>query len=238
MIRVEPASGTVRKDQRLWISIDWSHVPAGETEGAVTITGPDARPVSVKLKALNPSEPTRSSLHGFVETNGCVSIEAEHYTRKVDAGDIRWEKIDDLGRTNSSMALFPVTAPSRTPPENSPVLEYEMYLFHLGKIEVETIMAPTINFVPGRGLRFALSFDDQPPQIIDALAHPSTADWSQAVEDSVRKVRSTHEISGAGYHTLKLWMVDPGVVVQKLVVNTGGVKPSYLGPPESYHASP
>jgi len=60
-------------------------------------------------------------------------------------------------------------------------------------------------------------------------------DWETSVKDSVRKAKSTHALAEPGYHTLKFWMVDPGVVLQKLVVNLGGEKPSYLGPPESYH---
>ena len=31
-------------------------------------------------------------------------------------------------------------------------------------------------------------------------------------------------------------MVDPGVVLEKIIVNTGGLKAQGLGPPESYYA--
>jgi len=232
-IQVTPSQGTVEKDQRVWVTVDWDKALLGSSDSSLTITGPNSQAITAKLRVFNPQEPTRAELHGFVEGDGYVSIEAEHYTKKNDA-DARWEKIDDYGRTLSAMTIFPMTAKSVAPPANSPSLEYQLYLFHSGKLEVESILAPTLNFVPGRGLRFAISFDDQPPQIIDALAQNSVRDWSQAVEDSVRKVKSTHTIDDAGYHTLKFWMVDPGVVLQKLVIDLGGVKPSYLGPPESF----
>lgn len=102
---------------------------------------------------------------------------------------------------------------------------------------VEAVLAPTLNLVQGRGLRFAISFDDQPPQIVDALEHNSQKDWERVVSDGVRKVMSTLEVKGPGYHTLRFRMVDPGVVLEKLVVSQGQLPASYLGPPESFRNS-
>ncbi len=234
-IVLSATKGTVEKDQRLWVSVDWSRAPRGTASGSVTIAG-GGTSISVKLQAADPETPVKSELKGFVEADGYVSIEAEHFTRKIDAGPVHWDKIDDYGRTLSAMTVFPVTAASAMPPQ-SPHLEYQMYLFDPGKVEVEAILSPTLNFVPGRGLRYAISFDEQPPHVIDALAQNSQRDWETTVKDSVRSVKSSYTLSGTGYHTLKIWMVDPALVLEKLVVNLGGVKPSYLGPPESYRGS-
>jgi hypothetical protein len=238
-IVLSATEGTVAKDQRLWVSVDWSKAPPGSgnasVAGSVAVSRPGGETFTVKVTAFNPREVTPQSLRGFVETGGYVSIEAAHFTAKVDARTARWDSIDDLGRTLSAMAVFPFTAPSITPPESSPCLEYRMYLFDAGKLELDAIISPTVNFMPGRGLRFAVSFDDQPPQVVDALGQNTQRDWETTVKDAVRHVVSSHTVTAPGYHTLKFWMVDPGVVLQKLVVNLGGVKPSYLGPPESFH---
>jgi hypothetical protein len=225
---------TVQKEERLEVSEDWSRAPMGTAEGSVTISGAGADPVTVSVNSFRPREVTRDTLHGFVETDGYVSMEAAHYTKKTDAGGAHWEEIADYGRTLSAMTILPCTAASVTTPQSAPSLEYRMYLFNPGKVQVQTIIAPTLNFVPGRGLRFAVAFDDQPPQIVDALAHNSLQDWEESVKDNVRTVTSTHALNGTGYHVLKYWMVDPGIVIEKTVVDLGGLKPSYLGPPESW----
>jgi hypothetical protein len=226
--------GSVEKEVRLWVSVDWDKAPPGGNKATVSIEGAGATPIAVEVDVFNPKQPARASLTGFVETSGYVSMEAEHYTRKIDAGPVTWQRIPDYGRTLSAMSIFPVTAESVMPPAKAPYLEYRMYLFDAGRVEVEAILSPTLNFCPGRGLRYAISFDDETPQVVDALAHNAQSDWETSVEDSVRKVRSTHTLALPGVHTLKFRMVDPGIVLQKLVVDLGGVRPSYLGPPESF----
>ena len=241
-IVLSSTKGTVEKETRLWVNIDYSKVPTGDANGYVKISGPGAKEVNIKINSSNPAEPNKDSLEGFVEADGYVSMEAAHYTKKVDAGEVHWEKIDDYGRTDSAMTIFPVTAQSVTPPKDSPCLEYKMFLFHSGNIEVEAIVAPTLNFVPDRDLRYAVSFDDQPPQIISIVPKNyivaySNDDWQESVRNNARIVKSNHSLPGAGYHTLKVWMVDPGVVLEKIVVNIGGIRPSYFGTPESYRGT-
>ena len=238
-IVVSAAKGTITKEERIWVTVDWGKAPKGSASGTVKIAREGGENVTVKVESFNPRQLSRESFGSFVEGAGYVSIEAEHYTKNIPAGEVRWERIDDYGRTLSAMSITPVTARSVTPPQDSPCLEYKMYLFDSGQVSVQAFVAPTLNFVPGRGLRYAVSFDDQPPQIIDIVAKDFDArngnrEWEESVKDACRIVRSTHTLSNAGYHTLKIWMVDPAVVVQKIVVDLGGVKPSYLGPPESY----
>jgi hypothetical protein len=184
----------------------------------------------------NPLAPSRDEIIGFVESNGYVAIEAEHYARAVGSGSIRWERIPDLGRTLSGMTTTPVTSPGQTPGGASPRLEYPVFLFDSGAVELRAYVSPTLNFSANpHGLRYAVSIDDEAPQVVNSLPDTSNAGWEKSVAENIRVTTSRHRVARSGQHVLKFWMVDPGVVVQKLVIDAGGVRPSYLGPPESYH---
>lgn len=199
---------------------------------------------SARLNSKNKPRPAGSeagvpkSWRGFVEQDGYVAIEAEHFTSKTDTASARWEVLPDHGRTLSAMTVFPVTATSCIPLENSPCLEYQMWLASTGSVAVTTIISPALNFMPDRGVQLAVSFDAETPQILTVVPKGYTAgdgnrDWEESVKDSVRKLKSRHPIATTGAHTFKVWMIDPAVVIQKIVVDCGGEKPSYLGPPES-----
>jgi hypothetical protein len=241
-ILLSDTEGMIEKDKRIWITIDWNNVPKGTCTGYVKIIG-TKREVIIKVDAFHPAEITRDSVQGFVEGEGFVSIEAEHYTKKIDTDSRRWIKIEDYGHTLSAMRAFsPPHMKEATPGKDSPSLEYRMYLFRTGKFEISAILSPTLNFMPDHALRYAISIDDETPQIVTIVpehysAQNGNRDWEKSVEDNARYSHTIHTVKNLGYHVLKIWMVDPGVVLQKLIVNTGGVQPCYLGPPESFHVA-
>ncbi len=231
-VKVNPAKGKVEQQERVWVSIDWAKAPKGESRVPITITGPDGKEVKVYALIRNPESPKLTDVTGFVESNGYISMEAAHFTKAIASNGIEWKIIPDLGKTLSGVTAFPVTAPEQAPGGDSPHLQYKTHFFSSGEVKVHVYVSPTLNFHNNEGLKYAVSIDDEAPQIVNLHATPQN--WDKDVADNIKILTSNHVLKEAGEHTIKVWMVDPGVVLQKIVIDTGGLKQSYLGPPESF----
>ena len=237
-IHLSQTQGNVTMQQRITVTVDWSHLPVGESTGTITVQQTQAHgPVyRIAVKANVAAGVTPATLDGFMESDGVVAIEAEDTAARTASGATHWGRIPDYGLTRSGMTIFPVTAASVLTPESAPRLDYRMYLLDAGSRNLDLTVGPSLNFVPGRGLRFAVWMDDEKPQIVDALADLSGKTWAKVVSDEARHVTVPLNVAQPGYHTLHVAMVDPGLVIERLVVaRPGSLKPSYLGPPESPH---
>ncbi len=173
----------------------------------------------------------------FVEKEQYVSIDASHFTKAVNANGINWKVLPDHGRTGSAITPFPVTAAEQKPGGNAPHIEYEFYTYSKDSLKLLAYFSPTLNFHnTEQGLQYAVSINNEAPQIISINKEDKTTGsgiWNKWVSENIIIKTTAHKISQPGKHVLKYWMVNPGVVLQKLVIDLGGVKPSYLGPPET-----
>lgn len=236
-IKMSETSGVFEKEQRIWITIDWDKAPKGvDIASAITFVSA-GKSHDVPISVFNPDSPKPDEIKGFVESHGYVSIEAEHYSRKIDKGGAGWDVVNGLGRSGNSVTVLPTTIPGQEEididniQQNSPVMEYDVFLFSSGDFPVSIYALPAFPINEEYGLRVAVALGNQKPVIV--CAKP---DRKQDIAKINRMMfHGSLENSDKGQYTLKIWMVDPGVVLDKIVIETKcNLKQSYLGPPESY----
>lgn len=242
-VSANPSSGTLhangKSDQRVLFSVDWSAAPAGSSMVIINITNSNNDYGSFDMPiAWLPVNKTQApdSFSGFVESDGHISMEAEHTSSNTSNGDIAYSVIPNYGRTLSGVTLYPVTADSQKAPA-SPRLTYSFYAFtHAPMANVTVYLGTSLNTIPDRPLKYAVALDDGKPTTIQPVptytlgALPEM--WYDGVANSVFTNTTTAAVK-PGAHELHLWALEPGVVFQKIVVDLGGVRSSYLGPPES-----
>lgn len=166
----------------------------------------------------------------FEEADGYVSIEAANFQKANGSDKIHWEVIPDLGKTDAGITTFPQ---NKYPHENDLIyLEYNIDFKTTGTFDVEVLTSPTLNFNANKGLRYAISFDDGEEQLVNmnGAYRGELGKW-QATR--ILKTSTKHEIKNAGLHSLRIRVLEPGIVLQKVLIDTGGLKPSYLGAPQS-----
>ncbi|WP_330269801.1 glycosyl hydrolase 115 family protein [Streptomyces griseorubiginosus] len=227
------AGGSLTEQRRVWVEIDWDRTPEGAQEATVVLTGAGQR-YEVPLRVVNGPRRAR----GFAEAHGCVSIDASHADRRVARAGCRWRTVGGLGRRTGAVEAVPSTAAPITADfaSRAPELRYRVRFSSTGTFPVTLFRLPSLDERGRR--RVAVGLDDQPVTVLSgqAVATGNRGDaWARQVEDGVERLTATVTVAEAGEHVLRVFMVDPAIAVDQIVIDTGGLPATYLAPPESFH---
>lgn len=206
----------------------WPHMMDQVRIGYTTWQQPD-RSIMPKVEYIMQTAQYKEKV--FEEADGYVSIEAENYSRQQSEGNIEWTVIPHFGKTLSGITTLPVTS---SPENKSVYLEYDMDMKTIGEGNLIILTAPTLNFNSNRGLRYAVSIDGGEEQVVNINGHYK-GELGKWQAESIIETSSKFKISTTGRHTIRFRVLDAGIVLQKIMLDMGGLKPSYLGAPQSQY---
>ncbi|MCM1198929.1 MAG: hypothetical protein NC308_08565, partial [Clostridium sp.] len=242
-IKLDKSSGTTSTEERAEVSIDWDSVPYGNRiAGTLTFTDASGAEEKVLVSVFNPASPSMEEVSGiYVQHNGYISIDAAGYHRKRENDRIKITDIPNLGIENAAIQLGDPKEPKQnTRRRDVPLVEYDFYTFEQGSVDVYTYVLPTFVLNADRGYagHEATNLETQYGVCIDEgpVMNPSTSSieyaqiWYESALKNCRVNKTTLHINEPGRHTLKILCGDAGTVVQKIVLDFGGLKRSYTGP--------
>ena len=241
-IVLSKSAGKTADEERITVGIDWEKAPSGNAVPAQIVFRAGEQSEKVLVSLFNPTAPSRAELRGiYVENNGCVSIPAAGCHRVRGNDRIKITAVEDLGIEGPALQLGDPTAPLQIfRSRDVPCAEYDFYAFDAGSVDVYTYVLPTFPLHADRDFRIGENTNTDTKysvQIDDgALATPSSSHveysqvWFESVLRNCAVNKSTLHIDKPGRHTLRIRVGDPGIVLQKIVLDFGGMKRSYLGP--------
>ena len=244
-VLLDRSSGELRADGpdgRIEVSISWEAVPTDFDGMALISIRSDAGDFEqVHLPVSN--KQVASNFKGFVESDGYVSMEAAHYTAPREPSSpwsvqTAYRTLPFLGRTGAGGVEL-ARMPGNKLEEPIPFLEYSFYIFaETPMVFVLLYFNMTLDTDPTNALTYDVSLNDRPyttHRLVEVPKKPGELppDWLAAVQDCVWIRKHDLGTIGEGPHTLKFRAGAQNVILEKLVVETSGLRKSYLGPPES-----
>lgn len=231
-IKFNKRSGTTLLQDRILIEIDWSKVPTGNVTSEIEVTS-ENKTEKVYLPIFNPQSPKVEELKGmYVEDNGYVSINAGIFHRKQESDNIKIRTIKGLGYESESIQLGEAINiyPNTWDINKTTKAEYDFYTFSAGTVTVYVYALPLFPVNSTRDTRYGVMIDNGLVHWMTTSAKEHSSQWSINVARNSAISVTNLNIEKPGKHTLKLMCGDPGMVIQKVVIDFGGMKRSYLGP--------
>jgi len=209
-----------------------------EIPGAVVVDGKSV--VVIEVRARN-TDTTGISPMTFLENNGIIVMEANHFCAKKDTAMGGFIELKNYGRSGAGMKVFPTTA-DFTEQDEKPLCIYRFLIEESGAYTAEIWITPANSVQNNRPLRILLTASPGNDQIITAVpadcraGSPSDKRWSAGVLNQIRVCTAPLTFE-KGVREIAVGALEAALVLERLLIYRDGKAPleSYLGPPESVH---
>jgi hypothetical protein len=164
------------------------------------------------------------------QTTQALIIEAERYQGRQAGKETAWQSVPGLGHTGEGAMALTTTSPASTAPEHilaeaprldeSPRLDYDVNLPSSGAVVLTVRVLPTYPNA-GKALSVSVGLDDGAPEIVRLPIEDGSAKWAQGVLDNMREASIRLTVPKPGRHVLRLYGIEPGVVVDSMRIEPG-----------------
>ena len=220
------------KDQiRLYVTVDWNKIPAKQTSNGKILFEADGKQVSVTVSAASIN---LNNFKGFVENNGYVSIYPVHYNRLKKQSYADWYVLPGLGYTGDALKSREVPLANKGNlddtawiKKNSSYAEYDFYTFSNANATVTVFSVPTHPLNNFYSMRYAVTVDNGALQIADFKTYGRSEEWKQNVLRNRAEKKIKLSMLEKGKHKLRIYAIDPGVMLDGILIDPGGLKTAY-----------
>lgn len=207
------------KEMRVWISIDWNKYPKSKRSESFVSFVAGGQTKRILIRAEDFSLPL--SHRGVVENNGYISIHAAHYHRKKNAAG-GWNLLQGLGHTGNSIISsafnYNGEVNEQVIKDRASFVGYEFHTFSESAFIVNLYILPTHPLNDKYSVRCGISVDNGPVKIVDFRTFGRSEEWKQNVlrNYAIRSVDAG--VLNAGTHSIRIYSIDPGVIVDRLII--------------------
>ncbi|SDW31441.1 Glycosyl hydrolase family 67 N-terminus [Lutibacter oricola] len=249
-INFSKKSGSVSIEERLYVSINWDKTKTGENKATITVKDTHGFSKSYTVKATKYDLKLKEK--SYIEGNNFIAIEAENYTSKQDGKEAKWEQFENFGYHGSSIFIKGGNKVEKEIESNSARLEYSVYFENTGTFFGQLYRIPTLNEGKGKTCEIAVGLDNEKPQILTGVRKKGQRmskkltggsenwSWENNILSGMEKIPFEITVDKAGYHTIKIYQVNSGIGIDRLVICTDDQakmtqKRGLIGAPESYN---
>ena len=242
-ITLSKTSGNVYTEERITVAIDWDALTNGTHTGTITVFNADEEGNKEEVVATFTIEAVKTSVtleeNSYIEANGFVAIEAEHYSEMIEGSDgSYWAVVENLGQSEDGVKGFPDLAEKVNiyETENAAQLVYRVYFESTGTFTGTLYRLPTLNESSenneARSCNVAVGLRGEYPTLLSGN-RDTGGTWGANVMRGYEPLTFSVTIPEKGYYDIVVYKIDASIAFDRIVIETTSTDSSHVGPPES-----